>query len=81
VNTITWSEFYQSFAVISKYNHHYRLGQHFINMFVKDSNSDEVFEGLWESDSFDAHAIINKVIEKYQWDLLKLPVVDRGEQL
>lgn len=48
-------------------------------MFVKDSNTrDKLFEGLYNKTGDEAMIQICNVIEAYQWDLQKLPVVNRA---
>ena len=77
--TITYQDFYKSFWSIRENVPSYRLGQHFVNMFVKDSNTrDKLFEGLYNKTGDEAMTQICKIIEAYQWDLQKLPVVNRN---
>lgn len=73
--TITLHEFDKSFQKIHASNHDYRIGQHFINLFIKDSSSDEMCR-LWnEKDQDKAGEMIVEIIQRYQWDFRKLPVL------
>jgi hypothetical protein len=79
MKSITWDEFLEEFSSIKKSNNSYRLGQAFINKFIKDE-SDKVLEGLWEKDWFDAVVQITEIIDEYQWDYNNLIVVNEGER-
>ncbi len=79
IKTITWQQFHSEFFDTKVVYPTYRLGQHFINTFIKDE-SDEIVEGLWGKDGLDAVAQCYEIIEKYQWDIQNLPVVDRDEE-
>jgi len=66
---------------IKDFNYHqekspsYRLGQHFINVFIKDED-DELIGDLWNKSGTSAVKHINRIIETYQWDYNDLPVKD-----
>lgn len=78
MNTIiTYNDFIQDYVAIKKEQPDYRLGQHFINLFIKDE-SDPVLDGLWEKNGEEAISQILEVIFKYQWDFNALVVVQRN---
>lgn len=55
----------------------YRLGQHFIDQFIKDSTSKEMCL-LWEEkDTTKAYEKIYEIINRYDWDFFDLPVITR----
>jgi len=56
----------------------YRLGQHFINLFIEDE-SDPIFNGLWQADQKEAFIIILDVMKAYQWDYDNMPLKSKGE--
>ena len=80
--TISYQDFYKSFLSIRENVPSYRLGQHFINMFIKDENTCfELTKGLWQKTGDEAMTQICEIIKAYQWDLQNLPVVNRvGEK-
>lgn len=75
--TITYNEFLKDYVAIKKEQPDYRLGQHFINLFIKDE-SDSVLNELWDKDGEEAISQILEVIFKYQWDFNALVVVQRN---
>ena len=72
---MTLTDLYTTYYTIKETNPSYRLGQHFINLCIKDE-SDPLLNGLWEKDGVEAEEIILKVIDTYQWDCYNLPVVN-----
>lgn len=55
----------------------YRLGQHFINEFIKDSSTQEMCS-LWEEREYGiALGKIYELIGKYQWDVDDLPLKEK----
>ncbi len=53
----------------------YRLGQHFCNLFIKDSSTPTMCR-LWEERDFQkATGMILVLIDIYQWDYNDLPVI------
>ena len=55
----------------------YRLGQHFINLFIKDSSSAEM-QCLWnQSDIESAKFAICVFIDDMQWDWEDLPLLKK----
>ena len=72
---MTYSEFYRSYLNAKVTTKSYRLGQHFINLFVADEHTDPVFKGLWEKTDTEASEQIRQVITRYQWDELDLPLI------
>lgn len=75
--TMTYNEFIQDYVAVKKEQPDYRLGQHFINLFIKDE-SDSGLNELWEKDGEEAISQILEVLFKYQWDFNKLIVVQRN---
>lgn len=68
-------DFHKEYEDIIKIVPTYRLGQHFINKFIKQSSSEEMCD-LWnEWDSPTANLHIYEIIERYNWDLNDLPVI------
>lgn len=80
MQTLSWKQFYRNYLELSNKVPSYRLGQHFIIMFIKDENADEELSGLWnQTNQVLAINQCLKVIDKYQWDMDKLPIIDKGE--
>lgn len=77
MQTMSWIDFYESFLRTKHSTPSYRLGQHFINMFIEDENSDDITEGLWEKSGDEAHIQCFQIIEKYQWDVQALPLKNK----
>lgn len=78
MQTITWQGFYESYMKIKEVTPTYRLGQHFMNMFIKDRSDftcDEVCHGLWNKTDNEAFTQCFEVINKYQWDVQTLPLL------
>lgn len=75
---MTYVEFYQDYIKLREQTPNYRLGQHFINLFIKDE-SDPVLEGLWQANERDALLIISNIVNTYQWDYSSIPLLDKGE--
>lgn len=77
---MTYQEFEQEyFNLISdpKVGDTYRLGQHFINLFIKDSSSYGM-QKLWNEKVIDtARERIHYVIESHDWDWNDLPVLEK----
>ena len=73
INLYQWSKNFYLY-----YNEHgYRLGQHFINCFIKVEVSEPLCKGLWEETNSEAiKHTINLIIEKYHWDATALPLLD-----
>lgn len=47
----------------------YRLGQHFINCFIKDEHSTVLTKGLWEmTNKVEVESSITAIVDEYQWD-------------
>jgi len=77
--TITWQQFHENFLSLKQQCPSYRLGQHFCNLFIKDSDPttcDAVVKGLWDKTGDEAFVQCFKVIKYYQWDLQDLPLID-----
>jgi hypothetical protein len=54
-----------------------RVGQHFINLFIK-GETDPSLDELWNNtDVTDSIDLCLKVIERYQWDLQSLRVINK----
>lgn len=78
METISWKQFYRNYLALSDDVPSLRLGQYFIIMFILDEH-DDVLDGLWDQN--DRVMAINqcmKVIDKYQWNVEALQIVDRG---
>lgn len=74
---MTYADFYKSYLAIKEKNPSYRLGQHFVIMFIKDECSDPEVRSLWNAKDEKATAMIKNVIDKYQWDMNNMPVLKR----
>lgn len=77
MQTITWQQFYKSYYSIRENAPSYRLGQHFCNLFIRDSDPttcDPVVKGLWDKTEEDALIQCLKVIKHYHWDMNALPL-------
>lgn len=81
---MTYQEFEQEyFNLISdpKVGNTYRLGQHFINKFIKDSSS-VCMQKLWNESNYKlAKFEICEYIKEIQWDYNDLSVLDKEIQL
>lgn len=75
---MTYTNFILDYLEKSKQTPSYRLGQHFINLFIEDE-SDPLIEGLWQADHVLAGIMIINIINTYQWDYDDMPLLDRGE--
>lgn len=76
MKSITYEEFRQSYFECKKICSTYRFGQHFINVFIKDSEP----VGLWEANYVISEKLIGEFIEQNQWDYNNLLVL-REENL
>lgn len=77
MQTITWQQFYKSYRAIHEGVPSYRLGQHFCNLFIRDSDPttcDPVVKGLWNKTGEEAFSQCFKIIEHYHWDVNELPL-------
>ena len=74
---MTYVEFHQDYNKISEETPSYRIGQHFINLFIEDE-SDPLIKGLWQANHADAMIIIFKVMWVYQWDQNDMPLIVEG---
>ncbi len=75
---MTYAEFYQDYIKLREQTPNYRLGQHFIDLFIKD-DCDPLLEGLWQANERDAVLIISNIVNTYQWDYSSMPLLDKGE--
>lgn len=72
----TYQDFHKSWQDIHDKVPSYRIGQHFMNLFIRDELSNSVmFKGLWEKTGEEAYEQINDIIQVYQWDLDDLPIM------
>ena len=71
---MTYTQFYRNFLNLKVEVPSYRLGQYFINLFIKDE-TDPVLKGLWNKTDREAAEQIHKVIDKYQWNVMDLPLM------
>ncbi len=73
----TLNTFTKEYHKLADELHRYRLGQHFINRFIKDSSTPEMQE-LWnEWDYSKAFTMIHDFIEANQWDYYDLPLIKK----
>lgn len=76
----TYQDFIISWKQINDRVPSYRLGQHFINLFIKDCSDftcSEVCKGLWNKTGDEAFKQIKDIINVYQWDLNDLPIMNK----
>ena len=72
---MSYFDFIKQYTDISKHVPNYRLGQHFINTFIKKEDNTTDYNKLWnETDLFKANKSILGIIDKLQWDINNLPV-------
>ena len=71
---MTYTQFYRNFLNLKVEVPSYRLGQYFINLFIKDE-TDPVLKGLWDKTDTEASEQIKTVLDKYQWDVMDLPLM------
>lgn len=76
----SYQDFHRNFMQIKENVPSYRLGQHFCNLFLRDSESDEVSRGLFQKTGDVAAMQIYDVIKTYQWDMDDLPIRDFEEE-
>lgn len=70
---MTYVDFLQDYFDKRKQCEDYRLGQHFINLFIKDSSTPRMCT-LWEEkDVLKAEKQIHEIIKILQWDYDDLP--------
>ena len=70
---MTYVDFLQDYFDKRKKCEDYRLGQHFINLFIKDSSTPRMCT-LWEEkDVLKAEKQIHEIINILQWDYDDLP--------
>ena len=75
--TYTIDDFTKEYFQIRKGCPSYRLGQHFINMFIVESSTDFMCK-LWNEEITDlAQFMINDFIEENQWDYNDLPLLEK----
>lgn len=73
--TMPFRQFCESYKMVEPDG--IRVGQHFINLFIK-KETDPALNELWNNtDTTDAIDLCLKVIEQYQWDLQSLRVVNK----
>lgn len=74
---MTYQDFLLSYYEILNQNPHYRVGQHFCILFIKDSSTLEMCK-LWEERDFTkACVMIQKVIDIYNWGYDDLPLLNK----
>ncbi|AUR86393.1 hypothetical protein NVP1084O_186 [Vibrio phage 1.084.O._10N.261.49.F5] len=77
----TWQDFYKGFIEIKEKVPSYRLGQHFMNLFIEDDyQSDMMFKGLWDKTGDAAMTQIMEIINVYQWDTQDLPIMNKHKE-
>ena len=76
---MTFSDFMKGYEALKTTNPTYRLGQHFITLFIKDSSSEEM-QKLWnEKDEHITMSCINEVLRKYHWATHDLPEIPKNK--
>lgn len=81
MNTVTYYEFMNSYSKCNEEVPSVRLGQYFINHFIKKEDNTTDYSKLWnEEDDQLAHILITALVEQLQWDFDKLVLV-RGDKL
>lgn len=74
---MTYQDFLLSYYEILTKTSQYRVGQHFCNLFIKDSSTHEMCK-LWEERDFTkACVMIKNVIDMYSWDYDNLPLLNK----
>lgn len=74
---MTFEQFLQQYREELKVCPSYRLGQHFINLFIKDSSSRRM-QLLWNESNFKlAKFEICEYINEMQWDYNDLPLLEK----
>lgn len=74
----TYQDFITSWKQIHDKVPSYRIGQHWINLFIKDEQACEVMvKGLWNKTGDEAFQQIKDIIDVYQWDYNDLPVMNK----
>tara|TARA_Y100001956_G_scaffold4944_1_gene4469 strand:- start:23945 stop:24169 length:225 start_codon:yes stop_codon:yes gene_type:complete len=74
---MTFQEFIQSYMVSKSSGNNIRLGQYFINLFIKDSSSHRM-QNLWNETQFKiAKFEICEYINEMQWDYENLPLLKK----
>lgn len=74
---MTFEQFLQHYQERKDTCYSYRLGQHFINLFIKDSSSPRM-QNLWNESNFKlAKFEICEYINEVQWDYSDLPLLEK----
>ena len=68
--------FYKEFTAINKETPSYRVGQHFCNLFIKDSSTEEMCKLYNEENIKEGWVLIDNLINSWDWDYLDLPLLD-----
>lgn len=75
--TYTIEDFTKDYYKQRKVCDTYRLGQHFINLFIVESSTDFMCK-LWNEEIIDfAKVMINDFIEENHWDYNDLPLLEK----
>ena len=71
----TINDFTKEYCNIKESVASYRIGQHFINKFIKDSSSYEM-QKLWNEFGWEKAMVqIHKIVQDNQWDYNDLPLL------
>lgn len=72
-NTISYGEFKKDFFRLQGSAPTYRIGQHFINCFIKQEDNTTKYTVLWNKrDINTAEQLIFELINQLQWDINNL---------
>lgn len=78
MRSCTYDEFIASYHKIKDANPSYRLGQHFINCFIKDSSSPDM-QKLWNNTSqSNCVTAIMLIMHDYSWDYRSMPLLEKA---
>jgi len=78
MRTCTYDEFIVAYHNIKATNPSYRLGQHFINCFIKDSTTPNM-QKLWNNKSqSDCVTSIMLIMQDYKWDYRSMPLLENA---
>lgn len=78
MKTITLAEWETQYFNLKQYSSDYRYGQHFINTFIKSTDTEDDFlSKLWNERDIDkARTMVYSLLEDYSWDLQSLIVLE-----
>ncbi len=78
---MTYQQFLYEYFLICEEVPSYRLGQHFINCFIKDSST-PTLQRLWNESNYQVTSgMITVLIDVYQWDWNDLPTLPQRKYI